>query len=138
MERIRLTADCPGYLKVWDIEEELLDFSKILNEKYDLIDFEFWFCFRALKNDAIASGWKSKVAYYKKDAALSFDIIMPESKLVVHKKDTSEQKRIMGHYFFPFLEESIKKYAKKLPTLYSCSDNLIEDMRQFLIQKKWL
>ncbi len=138
MKRIRLTADCPGYLKVWEIEEELLDFSTILSDKYGSIDFEFWFCFRVLKNDAIASGWKSKVAYYKKDEALSFDVVMPESEFALYKKEKNKQKQIIGKYFFPYFEESIRRYSKRLPSLQNLSDSLIEDMRLFLVERKWL
>lgn len=138
MERIKLTADYPGYLKVWEIEEVLLDFSTILDEKYNSIDFIFWFCFRALKNDAINSGWKSKVTFYKKHNALSFDVIMPENEFIPYKKDIHMQRKIMGKYFFPFFAETIIKYSKKLPTLKPVADNLIEDMRKFLKQKGWL
>ena len=138
MKRIKLTADAPSYVKVWEIEQELLDFIKILNDKYSSIDFVFWFCFRALYDDAINSGWKSKVTFYKKDNALSFDIIMPETEFKPHKKDIAMQRKIMGKYFYSFFQEAIIKYAKKLPSLKPVAQDLIQDMELFLIEKEWL
>ena len=136
MERIKLTADTPHYVKVWEIEQELLDFTNILNYKYSSIDFIFWFCFRALFDDTIASGWKSKVTFYKRDNALSFDIIMPEKEFA--QKDMVIQRKVMGKYFFPFFQEAIIKYAKKLPSLKPVSADLVKDMELFLIEKSWL
>lgn len=138
MQRIKLTADSPGYLKVSNIKDELLDFTTVLNEKYISIDFIFWFCFRALQGDTIESGWKSKVTFYKRYNALSFDIIMPESEFVPYKKDIVMQRKIMGEHFFLYFKESIIKYSKKLPTLKTVAENLIEDMEIFLIKKQWL
>lgn len=138
MERISLTADAPGYLKIWEIEEELLNFTKVLEEKYSSMDFILWFCFRALKEISIDSGWKSKATFYKKDNALSIDLIMPESDFIPFKKDIGMQKKIMGKYFYPFFAETIKKYAKKLPTLKPVAEELILDMEKFLKEIKWL
>jgi hypothetical protein len=138
MDRLKLTSDAPGYLKIWEIEEELLEFITILEEQYKSIDFVFWFCFRALKDDAINSGWKSKVTLYKKDNALSFDMIMPETEFIPYKKDISMQRKIIGGYFFPFFSETIKKYSKKLASLKPVAEDLIKDMELFLLEKKWL
>lgn len=138
MEKLSLTADAPGYLKIWIIEEELLDFVKVLETKYYSMDFVLWFCFRALKDISIESGWKSKATFYKKDNALSIDLIMPESEFVPFKKDINMQRKIMGKYFYPFFSETIKKYSKKLPTLKPIADELILDMKKFLIEIHWL
>ena len=136
MERIKLTADTPSYVKVWEIEQELLDFTTVLDNKYSSIDFVFWFCFRALFDDTIDSGWKSKVTFYKKDNALSFDVIMPEKEFV--QQDMSIQRKTVGKYFYPFFKETITKYAKKLPALKPVAEDLVKDMELFLIEKCWL
>lgn len=136
MERIKLTADTPSYVKVWEIEKDLLDFNSTLNEKYSTIDFIFWFCFRALLDDAISSGWKSKVVFYKKDNALGFDIIMPEKEFV--QQNMAIQRRIMGKHFFLFFTENIHKYRYKLPVLKSIEKDLVEDMRLLLVDNLWL
>ncbi|MDR2399882.1 MAG: hypothetical protein LBD61_05595 [Endomicrobium sp.] len=138
MEIIKLTSDVPSYLKLREIKNELLDFIVILNDKYSSIDFSFWFCFRALTDNAIESGWKSKVTFYKKHNALSFDIIMSEIEFIPYKKDMATQRKIMGKYFYPFFKESIIKYAKKLPSLKPIAENLILDMEKFLTEKEWL
>jgi hypothetical protein len=135
MERIRLTADTPSYVKVWDIEQELLDFTDILDKKYSSIDFEFAFCFRVLYT---TEGIKSKVRFYKAENWLGLDLIMPEVDFKPYKKDMLMQRKIMGKYFFPFFQEAIAKYAKKLTTLKPVAKDLIKDMEQFLIEKKWL
>lgn len=136
MQRIKLTADTPNDLRIWEIEQELLEFISILDKKYDSIDFEFWFCFRALHESTISSGWTSKVTFYKRYNALSFDIIMAEKEFLRH--DMLQQKKVMGTYFFPLFEKTIVKYAKKIPSLKPVAGNLIDDMRLFLTNKKWL
>ena len=48
MSEIRLTADSPGYVSVWEIENDLYDFSKVINRKYSQIDFDFVFLFQSV------------------------------------------------------------------------------------------
>ena len=62
MERIRITSDSPGYIKVSDIGKDLRNFSRIIETKYSEIDFDFLFCFRALYSTV---GIRSKVRYEK-------------------------------------------------------------------------
>jgi hypothetical protein len=62
MERIRITSVSPGYMKVSEIGKELIAFSTIIDEKYNQIDFEFGFCFRALYS---TEGIRSKVQFFK-------------------------------------------------------------------------
>ena len=44
MERIRVVSDSPGYIKVREISKELRSFTKIIEDKYNQIDFDFLFC----------------------------------------------------------------------------------------------
>jgi hypothetical protein len=48
------------------------------------------------------------------------------------------QRKTMGKYFFPFFQEAIIKYAKKMPSLKPVAEDLARDMELFLIQKEWL
>jgi hypothetical protein len=135
MERISLQSDTPSYLKVSEIQEELLDFTDVLETKYNMVDFEFAYCFRVLYS---IEGIKSKARFYKIENWLGLDLIMSESEFKPYKKDIEMQRRIMGKYFYPFFVETIRKYAKKLPMLKPVSENLIKDMELFLIEKKWV
>lgn len=73
MERIRITSDSPGYIKVSDIGKDLRNFSRIIETKYSEIDFDFLFCFRALYSTV---GIRSKVRYEKDVNMLGMDLIM--------------------------------------------------------------
>ena len=135
MSEIRLTADSPGYVSVWEIENALYDFSKVINKKYSQIDFDFVFCFRALHT---TRGIRSKVRFEKDSNYLGMDLIMSLDEFNPHKKNVSMQRRIMGKHFFPFFAENIKKYRNKLPVLKPIEKDLVEDMRLFLIENLWL
>ncbi len=135
MSEIRLTADSPGYVSVWEIENDLYDFSKVINKKYSQIDFDFVFCFRALHT---TQGIRSKVRFEKDSNYLGMDLIMPLDEFNPHKKNVAMQRRIMGKHFFPFFAENIKKYRNKLPVLKPIEKDLVEDMRLFLIENLWL
>ena len=135
MERISITSDSPGYIKVSEIGKDLIAFSEILEKKYNQIDFELAFCFRALY---ITRGIKSKVRFYKDENWLGMDLIMPLDEFNPYKDNVSMQRRIMGKHFFPFFSANIHKYIYKLPILKSVEKELVEDMRLFLIENLWL
>lgn len=135
MERISITSDSPGYIKVSEIGKDLIAFSEILEKKYNQIDFELAFCFRALYT---IRGINSKVRFYKDENWLGMDLIMPVDEFNPYKNNISMQRRIMGKYFFPFFSENIHKYIYKLPILKSIEKDLVEDMRLFLIENLWL
>ncbi|WP_349855364.1 hypothetical protein [Bacteroides cellulosilyticus] len=135
MERISITSDSPGYIKVSEIGKDLIAFSEILEKKYNQIDFELAFCFRALYT---TRGINSKVRFYKDENWLGMDLIMPVDEFNPYKNNISMQRRIMGKYFFPFFSENIHKYIYKLPILKSIEKDLVEDMRLFLIENLWL
>ncbi len=135
MIEIDVTSDTPSYLKVSDIAHEVIDFKSTINDKYSSLNFDLGFCFRALYS---IEGINSKVRFYKKDNWLGMDLIMPESEFNPYKKNIVIQRKIMGLYFFPFFSKNITKYKHKLPTLEPIAENLIEDMRLFLIENLWL
>lgn len=135
MERISITSDSPGYIKVSEIGKDLIAFSEILEKKYNQIDFELAFCFRALYT---TRGIKSKVRFYKDENWLGMDLIMPLDEFNPYKDNVSMQRRIMGKHFFPFFSANIHKYIYKLPVLKSVEKELVEDMRLFLIENLWL
>ena len=135
MERIRITSDSPGYVKVSDIGEELLAFSVIIEQNYSELNFVFLFCFRALYSTV---GIRSKVRYEKDVSWLGMDLIMPLDEFNPYKNNVSMQRLIMGKHFFPFFSENIKKYKNKLPSLKPVAENLIQDMKLFLIDNLWL
>lgn len=135
MERISITSDSPGYVKVSEIGKDLIAFSEILEKKYNQIDFELAFCFRALYT---TRGINSKVRFYKDENWLGMDLIMPVDEFNPYKNNISMQRRIMGKYFFPFFSKNIHKYIYKFPILKSIEKDLVEDMRLFLIENLWL
>ncbi len=135
MSEVRLTADSPGYVSVWEIEEDLYDFSNVINKKYSEVYFDFVFCFRALYT---TRGIRSKVRSEKDCNYLGMDLIMSEEEFHPYKKNIAMQRRIMGKHFFPFFAENIKKYRYKLPVLKPIEKDLVEDMRLFLIENLWL
>ena len=133
MERIRITSDSPGYIKVSDIGKDLRNFSRIIETKYSEIDFDFLFCFRALYSTV---GIRSKVRYEKDVNMLGMDLIMSLDEFNPYKENVSMQRRIMGKHFFPFFSANIHKYIYKLPVLKSVEKELVEDMRMRKSQKK--
>ena len=135
MSEVRLTADSPGYVSVWEIEEDLYDFSNVINKKYSEVYFDFVFCFRALYT---TRGIRSKVRFEKDCNCLGMDLIMSLDEFNPYKNNVSMQRRIMGKHFFPFFAENIKKYRNKLPVLKPIEKDLVEDMRLFLIENLWL
>ena len=135
MERIRITSDSPGYIKVSDIGKDLRNFSRIIETKYSEIDFDFLFCFRALYSTV---GIRSKVRYEKDVNMLGMDLIMSLYEFNPYKENVSMQRRIMGKHFFPFFSANIHKYIYKLPVLKSVEKELVEDMRLFLVENLWL
>ncbi len=135
MERIRITSDSPGYIKVSDIGKDLRNFSRIIETKYSEIDFDFLFCFRALYSTV---GIRSKVRYEKDGNMLGMDLIMSLYEFNPYKENVSMQRRIMGKHFFPFFSANIHKYIYKLPVLKSVEKELVEDMRLFLVENLWL
>ena len=104
MERIRITSDSPGYIKVSDIGKDLRNFSRIIETKYSEIDFDFLFCFRALYSTV---GIRSKVRYEKDVNMLGMDLIMSLDEFNPYKENVSMQRRIMGKHFFPFFSANI-------------------------------
>ncbi len=135
MERIRITSDSPGYIKVSDIGKDLRNFSRIIETKYSEIDFDFLFCFRALYSTV---GIRSKVRYEKDVNMLGMDLIMSLYEFNPYKENVSMQRRIMGKHYFPFFSANIHKYIYKLPVLKSVEKELVEDMRLFLVENLWL
>lgn len=117
MERIRITSDSPGYIKVSDIGKDLRNFSRIIETKYSEIDFDFLFCFRALYSTV---GIRSKVRYEKDVNMLGMDLIMSLDEFNPYKENVSMQRRIMGKHFFPFFSANIHKYYSIF-----CTDLLI-------------
>lgn len=135
MERIRVVSDSPGYIKVREISKELRSFTKIIEDKYNQIDFDFLFCFRALYS---TMGINCKVRFDKGDNTLGMDLIMSLDEFNPYKTNVAMQRLIMGKHLFPFFAENIKKYKSKLPNLKSIAEDLTEDMRLFLIDNLWL
>ena len=135
MERIRVVSDSPGYIKVREISKELRSFTKLIEDKYNQIDFDFLFCFRALYS---TMGINSKVRFDKGDNTLGMDLIMSLDEFNPYKTNVAMQRLIMGKHLFPFFAENIKKYKSKLPNLKSIAEDLTEDMRLFLIDNLWL
>ena len=135
MERIRITSDSPGYIKVSDIGKDLRNFSRIIETKYSEIDFDFLFCFRALYSTV---GIRSKVRYEKDVNMLGMDLIMSLDEFNPYKENVSMHRRIIGKHFFPFFSANIHKYIYKLPVLQSVEKELVEDMRLFLVENLWL
>ena len=135
MERIRVVSDSPGYIKVREISKELRSFTKIIEDKYNQIDFDFLFCFRALYSTMRIN---SKVRFDKGDNTLGMDLIMSLDEFNPYKTNVAMQRLIMGKHLFPFFAENIKKYKSKLPNLKSIAEDLTEDMRLFLIDNLWL
>lgn len=135
MERIRVVSDSPGYIKVREISKELRSFTKIIEDKYNQIDFDFLFCFRALYS---TMGINSQVRFDKGDNTLGMDLIMSLDEFNPYKTNVAMQRLIMGKHLFPFFAENIKKYKSKLPNLKSIAEDLTEDMRLFLIDNLWL
>ena len=135
MERIRVVSDSPGYIKVREISKELRSFTKIIEDKYNQIDFDFLFCFRALYS---TMGINSKVRFDQGDTTLGMDLIMSLDEFNPYKTNVAMQRLIMGKHLFPFFAENIKKYKSKLPNLKSIAEDLTEDMRLFLIDNLWL
>ena len=135
MERIRITSDSPGYIKVSDIGKDLRNFSRLIETKYSEIDFDFLFCLRALYSTV---GIRSKVRYEKDVNMLGMDLIMSLDEFNPYKENVSMQRRIMGKHFFPFFSANIHKYIYKLPVLKSVEKELVEDMRLFLVENLWL
>ena len=135
MERIRVVSDSPGYINVREISKELRSFTKIIEDKYNQIDFDFLFCFRALYS---TMGINSKVRFDKGDNTLGMDLIMSLDEFNPYKTNVAMQRLIMGKHLFPFFAENIKKYKSKLPNLKSIAEDLTEDMRLFLIDNLWL
>ena len=135
MDRVRITSDSPGFLKVSEISKELRAFSLVIETKYTQIDFDFVFCFRALYT---TRGIRSKVRFEKDCNFLGMDLIISEEEFNPYKKNVAMQRRIMGKHFFPFFAENIKKYRNKLPVLKPIEKDLVEDMRLFLIENLWL
>ena len=135
MERIRVVSDSPGYIKVREMSKELRSFTKIIEDKYNQIDFDFLFCFRALYS---TMGINSKVRFDKGDNTLGMDLIMSLDEFNPYKTNVAMQRLIMGKHLFPFFAENIKKYKSKLPNLKSIAEDLTEDMRLFLIDNLWL
>lgn len=135
MERIRVVSDSPGYIKVREISKELRSFTKIIEDKYNQIDFDFLFCFRALYS---TMGINSKVRFDKGDNTLGMDLIMSLDEFNPYKTNVAMQRLIMGKHLFPFFAENIKKYKSKLPNLKPIAEDLTEDMRLFLIDNLWL
>ena len=135
MERIRVVSDSTGYIKVREISKELRSFTKIIEDKYNQIDFDFLFCFRALYS---TMGINSKVRFDKGDNTLGMDLIMSLDEFNPYKTNVAMQRLIMGKHLFPFFAENIKKYKSKLPNLKSIAEDLTEDMRLFLIDNLWL
>ena len=135
MERIRVVSDSPGYIKVREISKELRSFTKIIEDKYNQIDFDFLFCFRALYS---TMGINSKVRFDKGDNTLGMDLIMSLDEFNPYKTNVAMQRLIMGKHLFPLFAENIKKYKSKLPNLKSIAEDLTEDMRLFLIDNLWL
>ena len=83
MDRVRITSDSPGFLKVGEISEELRVFSLVLKAKYPQIDFDFVFCFRALYT---TRGIRSKVRFEKDCNYLGMDLIMSEEEFIHIRK----------------------------------------------------
>ena len=135
MERIRVVSDSPGYIKVREISKELRSFTKIIEDKYNQIDFDFLCYFRSLYS---TMGINSKVRFDKGDNTLGMDLIMSLDEFNPYKTNVAMQRLIMGKHLFPFFAENIKKYKSKLPNLKSIAEDLTEDMRLFLIDNLWL
>ena len=135
MSKITTRSDSASFLMVSEIDDELETFSKILNVKYPHLDFDFDFCFRALYT---LIGIRPKVRFEQEDNCLGFDLMMPEEEFLQYKRNKSMQRLIMGRYFFPFFCDKLRRYKKKLSTLEPVLEDLIENMRLFLIEHLWL
>lgn len=132
---VKVTSDSPGFIEVGEICYECEAFSMILIDKYPMLDFDLLFCFRALYT---LIGIRSHVQFHKQYRWLGFDLMMPLDDFRPYKGNKSMQRLIMGRYFFPFFCDKLRRYKKKLSTLEPVLEDLIEDMRLFLIEHLWL
>ena len=135
MNGISVIGDSPGFIKTFEISDELLPFSKVLSEKFPSIDFEFVFCFRVLYT---TRGMNSNVRYCKDVNKLMFDLIMPLDDFWPYKGNKIIQRKIIGKYFFDFFCKKIGNYKYKIPSLKGTYPAIIECLREFLVEHLWL
>lgn len=139
MERIGVTSVSPGHLKISEITKDLINFGKVIDEKYSQIDFSFFFNFViGYKTTAYTPDMQQyeddDIKYYAKEKRLGMDIVMLYDEFEPYKQNISMQRRIIGKYFFNLFSVCIKKYRKRLPVLNLIGMELLEDMRLFLIE----
>jgi hypothetical protein len=133
---ISLTSDTPSWTDIRKIKTELREFDEnVMQKKYSDISIEIAFCFRCLSD---SSGWESKAIFHTKELWLGLDVVMQESQFIPIKKNIAAQREIMGKTLFPFFKEVVSKYSKKIPYLKEHGNSLVEDLRIWLIEKKWL
>lgn len=135
MSRISVIGDSPGFIKTFEISDELYHFSKVLSERFPSVDIIFVFCFRVLYT---TRGIKSNVRYYKDIKKLMFDFIMPLDDFWPYKGNKIIQRKIIGKYFFDFFCNKIGNYKYKIPSLKDTYPGIIEYLRQFLVEHLWL
>lgn len=144
MFELGLTKDAPDakWCKVWDIEKELRIYEKEIFHKYnDKFPFKLWVCFRCLPKEYER---KSMRRYYKDDNALGVDISIDEEIMrpfmdgKYHPLSEDEQRLVMGHYFFPFLEETFKKYKNKLSGISEYGGDFLAETKAWLYSNNWL
>lgn len=136
MEYIATTSDAPGWTAISEIREELNGFNTdVMKTKYSDIPIRFFFCFRCLTND---SGWESKARLDSSDKCLDIDIVVFYSQFVSLKNDRDAQRKLMGSVLFPFFAVVIRKYSKKVPYLKEYGDDLVNDLRHWLLENNWL
>ena len=90
---VKVTSDSPGFIEVGEICYECEAFSRILIDKYPMLDFDLLFCFRALYT---LIGIRSHVQFYKQYRWLGFDLMMPLDDFRPYKGNKSMQRLIMG------------------------------------------
>ena len=91
---VKVTSDSPGFIEVGEICYECEAFSRILIDKYPMLDFDLLFCFRALYT---LIGIRSHVQFYKQYRWLGFDLMMPldtsSRSSVINSGDTRKSYR---------------------------------------------
>ncbi|MBN6151730.1 hypothetical protein JR065_15395 [Xanthomonas sp. AmX2] len=133
--RLDVTSDSPSWTDVFEIADELTALDAIAEKHYPSLDWELGICLRCLPRSL---GRKTFCRYYARGKLFVLDISMDEERFVPHKKDRSAQRRIIGDAFFSGFEASMKKYERTLPGLADASASLIDEVRRWCIENKWI
>ncbi|MFK0521094.1 hypothetical protein ACINKY_02710 [Paenibacillus illinoisensis] len=123
------TSDTSGLTYIASLSDELQPVFEKAEMKYTECDIELFFVFRCLPEEYER---KSTVRYAKKEQVLYFDMTVSEER---YKKFSKRRQRVeLGHSFYAFLSEKIKKY--KIANLDHTA--FLNDMEVWLKEIGWL